>query len=164
MTRHMLNHNGAGFLPSNSGDLPIICRDCAGDAGYGGVMFREGAMGEVMGLGTRQPDGGLALVKGLSTQSPVNAFTSSQTLPPGCYQPYAVMADGFWSPAQVCTSPTCRMSFAISQSGHEGMGRSRPDAAVPARVAPSEAMAAMWSVGSTARLSHTRQSLVSAAA
>ena len=58
MSRHMLNHNGAGFLPSNSGDLPIICRDCAGDAGYGGVMFREGAMGEVMGLGTRQPDGG----------------------------------------------------------------------------------------------------------
>jgi transcriptional regulator with XRE-family HTH domain len=44
-------------LPSNSGGLPIICRDGAGGAGYGGVMF-EGAMGEVMGIGTRQPDGG----------------------------------------------------------------------------------------------------------
>jgi len=45
MTRHMLNHNGAGFLPSNSGELPIICRDGADAAGYGVVMFGEGAMG-----------------------------------------------------------------------------------------------------------------------
>ena len=46
----------AGFLPPNSGALPIICRDGAGGAGYGGVMLlKEPEMREVIGLGRRRP-------------------------------------------------------------------------------------------------------------
>jgi hypothetical protein len=55
MNRHMLDHNsvvacrcmpvsirsGAALLPSNSGDLSIICRDGAGSAGYGGACLKE---------------------------------------------------------------------------------------------------------------------------
>ena len=49
----------AGFLPINAGGLPVICRDGAGGAGYGGVMLlKEPEMGEKIGLGRRRVDGG----------------------------------------------------------------------------------------------------------
>lgn len=46
-------------IRSGAGFLPIICRDGAGGAVYGGVMLlKEPEMGEVIGLGRRRPDGG----------------------------------------------------------------------------------------------------------